>query len=258
MLLYETKTPYNGKVQVTEEKGYTSILNQFKSRFPSYQTSVRTDKKYISRFKFYPASLTLGLGYINNPKNVLLIGVAGGHMINYLNHFVPNINLTSIEIDQEMIEIATKYFGVKSDIICSCGYNYLLEHQDDSIDVLMLDAFQSMNIPEVFTTDEFFQVIKRPLKNGVLSVNVVKSSNSESFVNKIQENFIYTDLFYNKGNLTVVAYNSKVDSINNLKAMQSKYKFVYDLPGLSRYRVKSYKDAFQTRKKQSLFSKKDS
>ena len=59
-IIYETKTPYNGNVQVVKEKGYLSILNQYKSRFPSYQTSVKEDTPYISKFQFYPAGMTLG------------------------------------------------------------------------------------------------------------------------------------------------------------------------------------------------------
>ena len=250
-IIYETKTPYNGNVQVVKEKGYLSILNQYKSRYPSYQTSVKEDTPYISKFQFYPAGMTLGLGYLDpttNP-NVILIGVAGGFLVNYLTEFAPNINLTAVEIDPEMINIAQTYFNVTHPIINQDGFDFMQHHKEPT-DILLLDAFQSMNIPEVFNDQKFFDTLQN---TKILVCNIVKSSNSEAFLSLIKKNFKFVDHYYYKGNLTTVAYNEPIPDLpNRMELNQAKYNFIYKLPLLFRYKdnhIRSYD------KSKSLFTK---
>ncbi|VDN53262.1 unnamed protein product [Dracunculus medinensis] len=83
------------------------------------------------------------------PGNILIIGLGGGAMNNYLRHQTKNINTTVVEIDPLYLDIATKYFGFIEDDRQRCiikdGAVYIKEsvERGEKFHVVVIDASYS-------------------------------------------------------------------------------------------------------------------
>lgn len=64
-----------------------------------------------------------------NNSNILVIGLGGGGLCTFMNKFLPKSIVTAVEIDQAIVEVAIKYFGLrvtnKLDIIVDDGIKFL-------------------------------------------------------------------------------------------------------------------------------------
>ena len=119
--------------------------------------------------------LALSFAFTPDAKSVVVIGLGAGMLPTLLAARAPSIATTSIEIDPEVIEIASKYFAFAPDandrVIVGDGRREL-ERQVDRADVIVVDAFYSDSIPFHLVTKEFDALCFRKLgPNGVLAVN---------------------------------------------------------------------------------------
>ena len=131
----------------------------------------------------YTKLLFSGLLLIEEPKNILIIGLGGGTMSNTLHQLYPQSVITNVEIDPAVVKVARQYFGFIE------NQNVLSVIQDGRIfikraiikkqkyDWIILDAFNGDYIPEHLLTQEFIQETKSLLnKGGVLSANTFSVS----------------------------------------------------------------------------------
>ncbi|XP_014472422.1 PREDICTED: methyltransferase-like protein 13 isoform X2 [Dinoponera quadriceps] len=49
---------------------------------------------------------------INEPDEIMIIGLGGGGLCSFLHHCFPKLKITAVEIDDAMLEVATKYFNL--------------------------------------------------------------------------------------------------------------------------------------------------
>ncbi|MDD5213013.1 MAG: methyltransferase domain-containing protein [Candidatus Gracilibacteria bacterium] len=116
-------------------------------------------------------------GFIKKiPENVLIIGFGGGAFAKYLEDHIKNINITGIDIDKTMFEIAKKELFVKSDnFIVSDALLALKELVKNNLkyDLVLLDIYGGDGeVPDYIKDIEFFEYVKSVLKDdGVVSVN---------------------------------------------------------------------------------------
>jgi spermidine synthase len=108
-------------------------------------------------------------------KNILVLGVGSGTVINDCYHLY-NINtLDAVDIDPEVVAIAQKFFNLSSD-------NYLKVHITDArefvfsakhkYDLIIMDVFLAYGMPLNLMTAEFIQKAFDCLTNdGIMGVN---------------------------------------------------------------------------------------
>ena len=64
-------------------------------------------------------------------QDVLIIGLGGGGMIHFLRHADPGVRIDAVEIDPLVVQLADKYFGVRSgenvNIITADGLKFIAE-----------------------------------------------------------------------------------------------------------------------------------
>eukprot|EP00928_Gymnodinium_smaydae_P078988 TRINITY_DN63020_c0_g1_i1.p1 TRINITY_DN63020_c0_g1~~TRINITY_DN63020_c0_g1_i1.p1 ORF type:complete len:314 (+),score=41.92 TRINITY_DN63020_c0_g1_i1:120-1061(+) len=141
----------------------------------------------------YQNSMLAGLRYLRTNSarpRIVDVGLGGGAIYHALAHFFPKAELTSAELDKNVVEAATKYFGVpESNVVNEDGCSYLKRQADGSIDVFMLDAFTPDNKwPDCFSSDAFFRSIgKKMTQRGLMVVNCWDEY-SELIYNKIKQN----------------------------------------------------------------------
>ncbi|EYC18124.1 hypothetical protein Y032_0028g1688 [Ancylostoma ceylanicum] len=147
---------------------------------------------------FLVSSLTLDSP--DNGKTVLEIGLGGGSFDMNLHKWKPNVNISVVELDSTVADIAKKWFGVEEvknrHTIVQDGLVYLQEalKQGVKFDVIVLDACdEAIRAPcpaKVFRTVKVIENFKKALtSSGCLIVNILSNdySSAESSSQEVSE-----------------------------------------------------------------------
>lgn len=94
-------TQYNSDVRVLEEQG-------------AYKLLVRGSRQSGEYIKILWQTAFSNFGVFPSPdvKNILVLGVAGGTVIHMLHAIYPDAQIEGVDIDEKMIEVGKKYFGL--------------------------------------------------------------------------------------------------------------------------------------------------
>ncbi len=113
------------------------------------------------------------------PKTILMLGVAGGTALRTLRHLVPDVSLTGIDLDGELVELAREEMALGetgAEIVIADAFSWMETNRrkfDVIIDDLYLagekDVFRAASCDENWT-----ELLKRSLSpGGILAVNLV-------------------------------------------------------------------------------------
>ncbi|WP_374991016.1 spermidine synthase [Pseudoalteromonas haloplanktis] len=142
---------------------------------------------YVSKPKelvFNYTKLTFAsLLMIDNPQNVLIIGLGGGTLSNVIHQLYPQASIENVEIDPAVIKVARDYFDfIETEKVTAKvqdGRIFIKRAaiKKEQYDWIILDAFNGDYIPEHLLTKEFFDEIKSVLApNGIIAANTFSSS----------------------------------------------------------------------------------
>ncbi len=113
---------------------------------------------------------------LNEPLDVLVLGLGTGTFSKQLHKFFPNSQSDAVEIDVKIAELATTMFHLQpeeANIFINDGRMFLDTEDCGLYDVILADAYQDITVPFHMSTVEFFQKVRSHLKkNGVLIVNI--------------------------------------------------------------------------------------
>ena len=119
-------------------------------------------------------------------QNVLMIGCAGGTLATMLHRL--GCKVTVADINPHAFTLAKKYFQMPEDIECIVGdgWSYLI-NTVSRYDAVAIDAFDSDGtVPEQFTTEEFFQVVREVLNPfGVVVMNAMIAHDMDMLADRI-------------------------------------------------------------------------
>lgn len=99
------------------------------------------------------------------PRQILLLGLAGGCNAHLINRFYPEAHITAIEIDPFMVKLGKKFFHLDQvknlKIIIADALDYANNLQEkDQFDLVMVDCFVGKQIPEKLESVSFFKKLK--------------------------------------------------------------------------------------------------
>jgi len=133
----------------------------------------------------YPASLdldytrTMMAGFLLQPRptKLLMLGLGGGGMSNYLRGRFPGLEIDAVDIDPEVVRMAQTYFGVPKDDpryrVHVDDARLFVERATTQWDMIMLDAFRGVFVPFHLKTAEFYgAVLARLSPQGVVVANL--------------------------------------------------------------------------------------
>lgn len=147
------------------------------------------------------------------------------------------------EIDPFVLKASQDYFSYPFDnVYIEDGRRFLQKKNDDSVDMLVLDAYSGGKIPFHLITDEFFDLSKKKLSSdGVLVMNLIGIPKDDevtnSIISTIQNNFEYVSVFsrnpeaHSLQNLIITASPSpiQIDNLSFLKKIQvGSGEIIYD------------------------------
>lgn len=122
--------------------------------------------------------LKIGLENINQMNHILLLGVAGGSVVETLTkEFKYNKEITGIEIDPVVIKVAEKFFHINEipnfEVILADANEYVAK-TNLLYDLIIIDIFEDCLMPDFVYSNSFIENIKRVLKpKGYILFNTI-------------------------------------------------------------------------------------
>jgi spermidine synthase len=208
--LLESKESLYNNIYVYEQSPYVSMTFGHNRRI--YTESVYNTRDDRDMPVEYTRFMTASLMYAKEVHSILEIGFGGGRTSWYLHRYLPSVQVTSVELDPTVIELAKKYFGIKEEpnfqIVNRDGRLFLSESKD-RYDLVLIDAYRGPFVPFHLLTKEFYQIVKDHLADGgVVAQNVEPSTMLfDSAVKTINTVFPQLDFYRADGNIVTVAYD---------------------------------------------------
>lgn len=235
-LLVEKESLYNN-IYIYSDPPYVSLTFGHNGRL--YTESVYNTKDDRDLPVIYTRYMTAGLIYPKQVKSVLEIGSGGGRTAWYLHRHLPDVSITSVELDPVVAELAKKHFGIRDEanfhVATRDGRLYLRENKQ-RYDIILIDAYRGPFVPFHLLTKEFYEAIKAHLADGGIVVQNIEPSTMlfDSAVKTIGSVFDQTEFYLGGGNVVTVAYDGEQRSLDDLKRAaeerQKAYKLRYGLP----------------------------
>lgn len=154
----------------------------------------------------YAREMFISYLYQPNPKRVLIVGLGGGGMVHFLQHYDPDVLVDAIEIDPAIVELADEYFGVRSGgnvrVITGDGFEFL-ETTDLHYDIILMDAFlrpseetDSTGVPSRLKTLAFYEILKQRLTpEGLVAFNLNRHGDTQGDIAMIESAFVQVDTY---------------------------------------------------------------
>jgi spermidine synthase len=193
----------------------------------------------------YTRYMTAGLMYAKNVSRILEIGFGGGRTSWYLHRSLPNVPITSVELDPAVLELAKKYFGIRDEpnfSVVNLDGRSFLKNSSDKYDIILVDAYRGPFVPFHLLTKEFYALIKDHLaEGGVVMQNVEPTTMLfDSAVLTINAVFPQVEFYLANGNVVTVAYDGAQRSVPELQATadarQAQFGFRYRLSDMLAHR----------------------
>jgi spermidine synthase len=237
-LVEEKSSTYNN---IYVYKDGPQMLMTFGHNKRFYTESIYDTTNELALPVTYTRYSTVGLAYAGGLDNLLEVGFGGGRTVWYLHKHVPTLDITAVELDPAVVELAKKYFGVRNEdkfkIEVADGRSYMVK-SSDTWNVIMIDAYRGPFVPFHLLTEEFFKLIKSKLKPGGAVVQNIEPSTMmfDSAVATMQRVFPNVDLYDAGGNVVAIAYDGPKRAQEALlaraTALQKQYRFLYPLPDI--------------------------
>jgi spermidine synthase len=201
----------------------------------------------------YTRYMTIALAYAVRAERVVEIGLGGGRVATYLHDFIPHANVTCVELDPAVVELAQRYFDVRPgprlQLVTGDGRVYMARARE-KFDIVMVDAYQGTLVPFHLVTVEFYGILREKLASGgVVAQNIAPSVLSvDHMVATARAVFDRVDLYPAGKNWVLIAHSGEARSDAQLRArareLQEKHALRYPIePMLSGRRAGVVVDA---------------
>ena len=164
---------------------HITVVNRDNYRVLSFngseETRVSLHNGLLGHFE-YTEHMQMPLIWTPKAKRMLMIGLGGGSTQRAYNHYYPDIQVDTVELDPMVASVAKRFFGIKESpklkIHIGDGRVYLKKNKGPEYDIILMDAYTSHRtgsfIPYHLATKEFFTLASKNLnENGVLGYNVI-------------------------------------------------------------------------------------
>lgn len=233
-------TPF-GTLYILENKPY----RVFAIDDPAYLQSVVNMDDPTELPLEYARTMMLALLYPPQVQKVMVIGLGGGQISTYLATHMPALQIVSVDINPDVLEIAQKYMGYRQNqrqwAIAADALDVLRDpqkfHAPLQYNIIFMDAFSAADIPEQLHGVAFWKLLKsRLLKGGVVVQNVIHQP--EQMIQELRAVFDNVDFYdaYMDDQLVAIAYDGPKKDFNMLmrraENFQKRFKWRYMMPRL--------------------------
>lgn len=189
----------------------------------------------------YTQCMMAFLLFHQNPKAIHMIGLGGGSLAKFVYRYLPDSNITVVEINPQIVATAYNHFELPTEdkrfnIHIGEGAEHIANHPL-SIDVLMIDGFDDDCQVPTLCNQAFYNQTREALnKNGILVVNLLsRDKHLGIYLRRIENSFnghVVAMLSEIRGNLLVFAFKHSPGKLawKTLKARAKTLEKAYPLP----------------------------
>jgi len=116
------------------------------------------------------------------PTRIIELGLGGGNLTRFLQHLSPDIELTTIEYSQQVIESFGAHFNpeqVDLDIVCADGMTWLIEQDATELDWIICDVYQSQEFGFDVIVKQLETLTDKLAAQSCLSINLPDINDSD-------------------------------------------------------------------------------
>jgi len=179
IVVERTKSQYNPQLIVAIQNG-KYVLNANYANY-SFASLHRVFQQAINKVE------------INEKTSILLLGCGAGSIPTIIyKELNLNPKIDAIEIDEKVIQLGNKYFDLGQfsnlNIVIDDAMKFV-STTSNKYDLILVDLFNGINVPEEFLSQEFFKKLKSSLENkGQILLNFVAYNHeTKKKVNEIKE-----------------------------------------------------------------------
>lgn len=214
VLVHETRSPFS-HIRIRDRGSRRTLYFVRDNGQEVVETSIDLRSPHLLQIQ-YTQLMFVRLLYQPEPEASLIVGLGGGAMVRFLNHFFPQVRVDVVEIDPLIVAIARRYFGTEprpgTRIFTEDGLAYLGK-TPERYDVIYMDAFlkpggdtDTTGVPLRLKGVAFLKSLHERLRPGGLVVfNINASEETEVDLATIRRAFPAVDVYRVPGTGTVVA-----------------------------------------------------
>lgn len=142
--------------------------------------NVYNPQRPLRHYLEYTALLSAAAVYHNDPRDILVIGLAAGAVPRFLHHHYPKAAITCVDFDPEILAVAQEHFDFTTDermrVVIQDARLYMYLNKD-RYDLIVVDAYDGLSYPPHLATLEFYELAKSRLtERGVIAANVASGA----------------------------------------------------------------------------------
>ncbi|MCY4439302.1 MAG: fused MFS/spermidine synthase [Deltaproteobacteria bacterium] len=209
VLIAKRESVYNNIYIFKEGPIVTMTFGHNRALYTETVYDTRDELALPSRYTRY---MTTVLAYAGEVDRVLEIGFGGGRTAWYLHRTMPDLEVTSVELDPEVFELAKRHFGVRLErnfnVSIEDGRRYVMRRRTQW-PVILIDAYRSAFVPFHLLTTEFYKLVKTRVRpGGAVAQNVEPNTMMfDAALVTIGKVFDHVDLYDAGGNVVMIAYD---------------------------------------------------
>lgn len=119
------------------------------------------------------------LSHPGRPRSLLMLGLGGGTSLRTLRHLRPDLEITAVELDAEMISLGRRYMhldDIGAEIVTGDAYAWLLKNRR-KFDVIFDDVYgvtsEDVARPGIYTPELLAALHRSLAPGGVFAANLV-------------------------------------------------------------------------------------
>ncbi|MDW8324363.1 MAG: fused MFS/spermidine synthase [Burkholderiales bacterium] len=156
-------------VQVSEKDGVRFLHLDG----PAVQSAMRIRAPFDLELEYTRAMMAFVL-FHPTAREAALIGLGGGSIAKFIHRRLPQMRLTALEINPEVVAAARAHFLLPPDderlqVRLGDGAEYV-HAQHEALDVLLVDGYDAVRIVEALASPEFYRACARALRPGGVAV----------------------------------------------------------------------------------------
>ena len=219
LLLHETRSEFS-HIRIREKGSVRCLLFVDKNGKEQRQSAINLAAPEENQLG-YAKGLFSSFLFCHPQNRVLIVGLGGGGMVQYLNHAFPGMTVEAVEIDPVVVSLAAEYFktvpGPKTVIHTKDAFAFF-EEDRGGYDAIYMDAFlrppADSELTEKTTrlkTEDFLKTLQSHLNpGGVVAFTLIeREAETPGNIASIRRSFPGTFFFSvpNTGNLVVIGTN---------------------------------------------------
>lgn len=229
-VLETTESPYNGKIEVIQMVAFGTIV----------KIGGLTQSGGIL-YDIWNKSIKRAFKYNKDAKNVLVLGLGSGTIVEVIKKYYPNADITGVDIDPIMIDLGKKYLKLGNHpdvkIVIGDAYDFTVKqasqegkkairHSRDRVlpkplvkeeggnpkiayDLILIDLYRGDEFPEKFEKDEFMCAVQNLLsEEGIAIFNRLyygeKRKVAAKFGSRLEKIYSKVDWVFPEANVMIV------------------------------------------------------